>query len=287
MDQPTEQRNEKPHVMTHKKKKMIRRILKWIMMSIFLLASLIIILDSAGTGYIENDISCTVQGLELHGDIYTYIIPSDTDEDGYNLNDEVASQDIVQAISAAENDDEIKAIVIEVGSVGGSPVAGEEISIALKKATKPTVVFIRDVGASAAYFAATGADRIFASKFSEVGGIGVTMSYLDEVELNKKEGYTYNTLSAGKFKDAGDPDRRLTQEEKNLFMRDINIMHQNFIKAVAENRNLDIEKVKMLADGSVLLGEAALENGLIDQIGGIYEVMDYLSETIGDVSICW
>lgn len=71
-------------------------------------------------------------------------------------------------------------------------------------------------------------------------------------------------------------------------MRDVNIMHQNFIKAVSDNRKLGIEKVTSLADGSTMLGEAALQNGLIDQIGGQTEVNQYLKDKIGeDVEICW
>ena len=54
--------------------------------------------------------------------------------------------------------------------------------------------------------------------------------------------------------------------------RDIKIMHENFIKVVAGNRGLDVEKVRQLADGSSMLGEMALANGLIDKIGGIDEV---------------
>ncbi len=71
-------------------------------------------------------------------------------------------------------------------------------------------------------------------------------------------------------------------------MRDINIMHQNFIKAVSDNRKIDIEKVASLADGSTMLGEAALRNGLIDQIGSMPEVKEHLKEKIGEeVTFCW
>jgi len=71
-------------------------------------------------------------------------------------------------------------------------------------------------------------------------------------------------------------------------MRDVNILHKNFISLVAEYRNLEIDKVEKLADGASMLGEMALENGLIDQIGGISEASEYLKEKIGDeVEICW
>ncbi|PIR92591.1 signal peptide peptidase SppA [Candidatus Falkowbacteria bacterium CG10_big_fil_rev_8_21_14_0_10_44_15] len=231
---------------------------------------------------------CNVLGIELHGEITTYIPYSSIDGEGNLLEDQTASEDIVYAIRGAEKDENIKALILEVDSYGGYPVAGEEVAIALKNANKPNLALIREGGASAAYLAASGADKIFASKNSDVGSIAVTMSYLDYVQQNQKDGLTYIPLSSGKFKDIGDPNKLLTPEEKELLMRDVNILHQNFVKMVAENRNLDIEKVKKLADGSTILGEMALENGLIDQIGGISEVEEYLQGIIGeDVEVCW
>lgn len=236
----------------------------------------------------ESDEKCNVLGVELRGSLLTYIPNTDLNDSGKVAEDEVASEDVSITIKDTENDDSIKAIILDIDSSGGVPVAGEEISNIVKNSKKPVVAFIRGIGASTAYLAASGADRIFASKYSEVGGIGVTMSYLDYVGQNRSEGLSYNSLTSGKFKDAGSPDKVLTQEERNMFMRDVNIMHQYFVKTVAENRNLDIEKVKKLADGSTILGQAALENGLIDQIGGFDEVKSYLKEKIGeDVVDCW
>jgi len=237
--------------------------------------------DSGSSG------TCNVIGINLHGTVVTYIPPTNSD-DSNDTADMTSSDDILNYLEQAEADKDIKAIVLEIDSYGGSAVAAEEIANALKRVTKPTVAFIRDGGVSAAYWAATGADMIFASKNSDVGSIGVTMSYLDNVGQNQKEGFIYNQLSAGKFKDTGDPDKTLSWEEKNLLMRDINIVHQNFIKAVAENRNLDIKKVASLADGSTMLGEMALKNGLIDGIGRLFEAREYLKGKIGeDVEVCW
>jgi len=235
-----------------------------------------------------QDEDCNVAGIELHGDVVTYISPGDLDADGNKIVDQTASENVLYMINEAEKDEKIKAIILEVDSFGGSGVAGEEIAQALKSAKKPTVALIRGAGDSAAYWAATGAGRIFASKNSDVGSIGVTYSYLDAVEQNKKEGLTYNLLSAGKFKDTGDPDKPLSAEEVKLIMRDVNITHQNFIKAVSDNRKIGIEKVTSIADGSTMLGDMALKNGLIDQIGGSAEVKQYLKEKIGaEVEICW
>ena len=226
-----------------------------------------------------EDSACNVSNIKLHGEIATYLVSSDEDT--------VSSESLVLAIQTAEKDDSVKAILLEIDSLGGYPVAGEEVANALKSAKKPTVAVIRQTGDSAAYWAATGTDRIFASSLSDVGGMGVTMSYLDNTKKNEKDGLTYNGLSAGKFKDTGNPDKILTEEEKQLLQRDIDILHEKFISEVANNRNLNVEKVRALADGSTMLGDAALANGLIDQIGGISEAREYLKGIIGeDATVC-
>lgn len=231
---------------------------------------------------------CNVTGLRIFGYLTTYIPNTDYNDERRVIEDETSSGDIMRYIREAERDNEIKAILIEVDSYGGYPVAGEEVANALKRATKPTIAVIRGTGASAAYLAASGADIIYGSKNSDIGGIGATMSYLDYSKQNEKDGLTYNQLSLGKFKDSGDPDKPLTFEEKKLFERDLNIIYNNFIQAVSENRKLSIDKVKKLADGSTMLGEMALKNGLIDKIGGPLEARDYLKDTLKeDIVICW
>ncbi|MFA5128014.1 MAG: signal peptide peptidase SppA [Patescibacteria group bacterium] len=231
---------------------------------------------------------CNVSGIVMHGGVLTYIPNEDVDADGNITVDEFSSESVVQKIREADKDTNIKAILVEIDSYGGSPVAGEEIARALKEAMKPTVALLRDAGASAAYMAATGADRIFASKNSDVGSIGATMSYLDNAGQNTANGLSYNQLSSGKFKDTGSSDKKLTAEEKSLLMRDVNITYENFIDLVAANRNMDETKVRSLADGSTMMGEMALENGLIDQIGDQYDVEKYLRELIGEnTNICW
>lgn len=236
----------------------------------------------------SKDVNCNAIGINLHGFLSDYISNDTKNEKGESAADQASSEDIVFAIQKADEDDEIKAIILEVDSAGGFAVSGEEVAEALKKAKKPTVTWIRGRGLSAAYWSATGADTIFASTVSDVGSIGVTLSYLDNYKKNLKDGLTFNSLSTGKFKDTGNPDKPLTTEEKKLIMRDLNIANEHFIKSVAANRKLDIEKVRKLADGSSMPGEMALKNGLIDKIGGIYEIKDYLKEKIGEeMEVCW
>lgn len=237
--------------------------------------------------YSDEDYDCSVVGINLHGTLWTYI-PPQSEEDIFTDNDIVASEEINYLIKQANEDDDIKAILIEADSQGGLPVAGEEVANALKNSEKPTVAVIRQSGLSAAYWAVTGADRIFASRNSDVGSIGVTSSYLENTGTNQKDGNVYVQLSSGKYKDAGDPDRPLTEEERQLFLRDIKIVHKNFIEDVAVNRDIPVADVQKIADGSSVLGDRAKELRLIDEIGGIREAEKYLESIIGEKpEVCW
>jgi len=237
--------------------------------------------------YSDEDYDCTVIGINFHGTLWTYI-PPQNDDDIFTDNDIVASEDINYLIKQANEDDDIKAILIEADSYGGLPVAGEEVANALKNSEKPTVAVIRQSGLSAAYWAVSGADYIFASRNSDVGSIGVTSSYLANVGKNQKDGNDYIELSSGKYKDAGDPDRPLTEEERQLFLRDIKIVHQNFMADVATNRDIPLAEVQKIADGSSVLGDRAKELRLIDDIGGIREAEKYLEGIIGEKpEVCW
>ena len=269
-----------------------KKILRGIGIVIVLIASFIVIKDEifwtlgseenpsdeysyVGEGY-ENE-GCNVVKINLHG-----FLDVDIFEEG-----DVSSDDVIQAVENAEQSENIKAIVLDIDSSGGTALAGEEVSNALSRSTKPTIALIRSMGLSAAYWSAVGTDTIFASENSDVGSIAITISYLDSVKKNQIDGLNYNLISSGKYKDMLSSDKYLTYEERMLVEKDVQIIHNNFVKAVAEKRNLDIEKVKVLADGSSVLGQTALENGLIDRIGDMYAVKQYLKEIFGEeVVIC-
>ncbi|OQB17870.1 MAG: putative signal peptide peptidase SppA [Parcubacteria group bacterium ADurb.Bin192] len=231
--------------------------------------------------------SCSVLGLNLHGSVVTYIPDKYFDNTDSNK-DIVASEKITHYIEEADKDENIKAILLEVDSNGGLPVAGEEIAHALRNTKKPSIAVIRQSGLSTAYWAASGATHIFASRNSDIGSIGVTASYLESVDKNKKDGYQYVQLSVGKYKDTGNPDKVLTDDEKALIMRDIKIVHQNFIEDVANYRNIPVSDVKKIADGSSVLGDKAKELKLIDEIGGLSDAKNYIESLIKEKpEICW
>lgn len=260
-----------------------------------LLVVIVVIAISGGNGQKLSSAlgMCNVRGYTLYGDLITsnaFVgstgIPEESSSNG--VSSYTLSEDVVAGIYAAENDPSTEAIILEVDSWGGHPVAAEEIANALKSSSKPNAVLIRSAGLSAAYWAATGGDVIFASSASEVGSIGVIFSYLDMSEKNETEGITYNSVTSGKFKDMGSPYKLLSTEERALVQRDVDILNESFINAVSTNRNLLKDDVRDLADGSSMLGEMALEHGLIDNIGDQTAVENYLREKIGtNVNVCW
>lgn len=229
-------------------------------------------------------LGCNVVGIAVRGPIT--ISPGECVDEFCSV--VTSSDEVIEYLREAKENDSIKAILLDIESPGGSPVPSEEIALAVRNAEKPSVAWVRQMAASGAYWVAAGANTIVASPNSDVGSIGVSMSYLDASGYNAEEGLTFNSLSSGKFKDTGSPNKALTDEEMMLLQRDIEITHENFVASVASLRDLAVEQVAALADGSTMLGAMALENGLIDRLGGQQEAYAALEEAIGEEPvICW
>ena len=192
-----------------------------------------------------------------------------------------SSQDIVSYIEDASMDPFIEAIVVEINSPGGSAVASDEIANAIKKSSKPTVSLIREAGASGGYWIASATEHVIANRMSITGSIGVISSYLEFSGLMDEYGVSYERLVAGESKDLGSPFKALSSNEKTIFQKKLDLIHEYFIQAVAENRQMSYEEVKEVATGEFYLGVEAYELKLVDQLGGNDEVRAYLQEVLG------
>ena len=237
----------------------------------------------------QSEASCNIAVIPVVGSILPYA-GANQDGSGNELPPSTNPDDALAILRKAETNQNMRGVLVRIDSGGGSPVPAEIITNALKHTPLPTVALIREMGASAAYFIATGARTIIASPLSDVGSIGVTMSYVENAEKNTQEGLQYVPLASAQFKDAGDPDKMLTSAERRLFERDLKIYHEQFVKQVAENRNLPVEQVAKLADGSSMHGTLALENGLIDTLGDQETARAWFAEQlkipVGEVVFC-
>lgn len=197
------------------------------------------------------------------------------------LGREVASsKEIVAFIEKADENKDIKAIIFEINSPGGTPVASEEIANAINKVNKTTVAWIRETGASGAYWIASATDHIIASRMSITGSIGVIGSYVEFAGFIERYNMSYQRLVGGEQKDLGDPFRRLTINEKRILQKKIDLIHGYFIEDVARNRNMKKEDMQKLATGIFYLGSEALDAGLIDAIGSKDEVEAFLKKEL-------
>lgn len=224
-----------------------------------------------------GDGECNIAVVPIMGEVHTY--GAAYDESGT----EIVSANMSDALSLlgqAEREEGILGVMMLIDSPGGSAAAAQLIASDLQKSVMPNAAYIVDSGASAAYLIATGADTIVASPFADVGSIGVTMSYLDYSQQNTDQGIEYVSLTSAKYKDYGSPDRPLTDEERALLERDLSIWHKELVNQVATNRNLPVEDVEKLADGSSMPAALALEAKLIDAVGDKETVRKWFAEQL-------
>lgn len=220
---------------------------------------------------------CNIAIIPITGEVVATSVPAGDGEAGEDITD---LDQTLALIRQAHDDRSTQGIMLRIDSGGGSPVAGQTIMRALKASPVPTVALIREIGTSAAYLIASGTDHIIASEYSDVGSIGVTMSYLDYAAQNKQQGLTYNMISSGRFKDSGSPDKPVTAAERALFERDIQILYEQLVKEISENRGMSIAEVTALADGSTMVGSMALESRLIDALGDQETARQWFAQTL-------
>ncbi len=176
--------------------------------------------------------------------------------------------DVRDFLATLEYETMIEGVLFEINSPGGTPVASENIATQIAALEMPNIALVGDVAASGGYMIASAADTIIASPMSDVGSIGVTMSYTEESEKNEEEGITYVPLNSGKFKDTGSPNKPLSEEERTLLEGQLQEVHNYFVDLVSKYRNINRDDVAALADGSTLTGTKAQENKLVDILGG-------------------
>jgi protease-4 len=193
----------------------------------------------------------------------------------------VSADSIIEKLNSAEKNEDIDAVILDIDSPGGTPVSADEIMTALSLIEKPTVSVMRDRGTSAAYWVAAGTDYIIASPISDVGSVGVTMSYTEFASSSEDAGSRWIDLSSGAFKDAGNPERALREEEEEYFQSQVNTIHEYMVDRISSARKvISRDELATLADGRAFLGVEALELKLIDMLGGFDEAKTYLAQVL-------
>ena len=196
----------------------------------------------------------------------------------------ITAEPVVEELNDYAEDSSVKAIVLRIDSPGGGVVVSQEIYNAVKNARKEgkkVVASMGTVAASGGYYVAAAADRIVANPGTLTGSIGVKMEFANIEKLLEKIGVRGMVVKAGEYKDVGSPFREMSAQEKKILQDVIDDVHSQFIKAVAEGRNMQEAEVRAIADGRIFTGRQALDLKLVDQLGDLADSIKIAGELVG------
>jgi protease-4 len=180
---------------------------------------------------------------------------------------------IVSAMRAAFEDDGAQAVVLLINSPGGSPVQAGIINdeiIRLKgKYKKPVYAVVEETCASAAYYIAVAADKIYVDKASIVGSIGVLMDGFGFTGIMDKLGIERRLMTAGVNKGFMDPYSPQTEKQREFAQAMLDQIHQQFISVVKAGRGKRLKETPEIFSGLFWTGQQAVEMGLADQLGNL------------------
>ena len=196
----------------------------------------------------------------------------------------IGSERISKAIRKARRDKSVKAIVLRVNSGGGSMIASDVIyrESRLAAEAKPFVVSMGDVAASGGYYIACPADTIVASPTTITGSIGVFSVIPNMQELmNEKLGITADVVKTNKHADLVSVFKPLHPEVEATFQKFVDDAYERFLEVVAEGRDRSTAQIDEIAGGRVWSGEDALEEGLVDMLGGLEASIEVAASMAG------
>jgi len=193
------------------------------------------------------------------------------------------SDPVVRQLVSFKKDDSIKAVILRVDSPGGAVAPSQEIhdEVIRVAAKKPAVVSMASVAASGGYYVSIPAHRIVANPGTITGSIGVIMQLTNLEELYGKLGLKSLVVKSGEHKDIASPFRPMSSEDRKILQGVIDDIYDQFVSAVAEGRNLPVEKVRNLADGRIFTGRQAKEIGLVDELGGMQDAVGIAKDLAG------
>ncbi len=183
------------------------------------------------------------------------------------------AESFIQQLDEIANNKNVKVLVLRINSPGGSYSASNEIWDALvrlkEKNRLPIVVSMGDYAASGGYFVALAGDRILAEPSTITGSIGVLGGKIVFSELWKKLKVNWGEVKFGDNAGILSVNHSFSPEEKAVFNKSLDNVYRDFTAKVAQARHIDSKKMDKLARGRIWTGKQAVENGLVDELGGI------------------
>ncbi|MBR5687907.1 MAG: signal peptide peptidase SppA [Prevotella sp.] len=203
---------------------------------------------------------------------YAYGDIVDGDAQGIASSHVIDAQVVCKDLEKLMNDEDVKAVVLRVNSGGGSAYASEQIwhQVEMLKAKKPVVVSMGGMAASGGYYISCGSNWIVAEPTTITGSIGIFGMFPDASQLlTEKLGVKFDEVKTNKNSGFGTMARPFNEEEMTYLDNYVERGYELFRSRVAAGRKMSVDDVEAIAQGRVWLGQDALKNKLVDQLGGL------------------
>lgn len=207
----------------------------------------------------------------------------------------VFGYEVKDQLMKAASDTSVKGVVLIINSPGGTVVGSKAIADGVayykEKTGKPVYAYIEDIAASGAYWAAASADKIVAEQGSLIGSIGVLMGpfeYYDKLVtlggVGTENGISINYITGGKYKDLGNPTKKISEEELAVLQKGIDNEYDVFVTYVAKQRKITQTVIKEDVKALIYGVTEATRFRLIDSIGNREQMLADLSAAaeVGD-----
>lgn len=191
---------------------------------------------------------------------------------------------VVDAIRSATRSSSTRAIVVRIDSPGGLAPAADAMLAALDEidADIPVIISMGDMAASGGYWLATGGDMIMAEASTITGSIGVFMMLFNlDPFLSEKIGIHTDGVTSAPYADMITGVNSLSDAERAALQAYADDTYARFLSRVATSRDMTVSAVDAIAQGRIWLGRDAVENGLVDALGGLEEAIDEAASRAG------
>jgi signal peptide peptidase SppA len=182
----------------------------------------------------------------------------------------VSADRIQDAVDSLNADANIRAVVFDIDSPGGTVSGVPELAEAIKAMSKPTVAHTSGLLASAAYWIGAAVDHVIATPSAMVGSVGVFLPIVSLKKYYEKLGVEVDVIKAGKFKAAGYPGTELSEDQRADLQASVDYVYRLFSGFVAERRG--VENTYM--QGQDFYAAQAIENGLVDDLGTLEDAIE-------------
>jgi len=194
--------------------------------------------------------------------------------------DTLSSGSFIKLVRQLRGDHNIKGVLLRIDSPGGDAVASDEILHELKllAGEKPLIISMSDVAASGGYYISLTGNPVFSYPDTETGSIGVLYVRPNVHGLLDKIGVTEDSLSRGKLAGLDSLTEPLSDAAQQKLHDSIETTYHTFVTKAATARKKTYDQIDALAQGRVWMGAQAVQNGLVDQLGGLDQAVALLRQ---------